>query len=67
MTTFAMVIGVVPLAFATGAGAEGRIQIGWVILGGMLLGTAFTLFFVPVMYSFLSRSSAHLKISKSIK
>lgn len=65
MTTFAMVIGVVPLAFATGAGAEGRIQIGWVILGGMLLGTAFTLFFVPVMYSFLSRSSAHVKISNN--
>ena len=56
MTTFAMVIGVIPLAFSTGAGSEARIQIGWTILGGMLLGTIFTLFFVPVMYSVLARS-----------
>lgn len=56
MTTFAMVIGVIPLAFSTGAGAESRIQIGWTILGGMLLGTIFTLFFVPVMYSILART-----------
>ena len=39
MTTGAMVLGAVPLAFATGAGAESRHQIGWVIVGGMLLGT----------------------------
>ncbi len=53
MTTGAMVLGAVPLAFSTGAGAESRQQIGWVIVGGLLLGTLFTLFVVPTVYSLL--------------
>jgi multidrug efflux pump len=55
MTTGAMVLGAVPLAFATGAGAESRIQIGWVIVGGMSLGTLLTIFVVPTMYSLFAR------------
>nr|WP_316638709.1 efflux RND transporter permease subunit [uncultured Roseateles sp.] len=55
MTTGAMVLGAVPLALASGAGAESRQQIGWVIVGGMSLGTALTLFVVPTMYSLLAR------------
>ena len=47
MTTGAMVLGSVPLALATGAGAESRQAIGWVIVGGLLLGTLLTLFVVP--------------------
>lgn len=54
MTTGAMVLGAVPLAFAAGAGAEARHQIGWVIVGGMSFGTVFTLFVVPVFYLLLS-------------
>ena len=54
MTTGAMVLGAVPLAIATGAGAEARHQIGWVIVGGMSFGTVFTLFIVPVFYLLLS-------------
>ena len=54
MTTGAMVLGAVPLALATGAGAESREQIGWVIVGGMLLGTLFTLFIVPTVYLLLA-------------
>ena len=54
MTTGAMVLGAVPLAFATGAGAEARHQIGWVIVGGMSFGTIFTLLIVPVVYLLLS-------------
>ncbi len=54
MTTGAMVLGAVPLAVATGAGAEARHQIGWVVAGGMSFGTVFTLFVVPVVYLFLS-------------
>ena len=54
MTTGAMVLGAVPLAFASGAGAEARHQIGWVIVGGMSFGTVFTLFVVPVVYLLLS-------------
>ena len=53
MTTAAMVLGAVPLALANGAGAELRQQIGWVIVGGMSFGTLFTLFIVPVMYTYL--------------
>lgn len=55
MTTFAMVFGTLPLALATGASAESRRQIGYVIVGGMSLGTLFTLFFIPVIYCLLSR------------
>ncbi|HEX5867221.1 MAG TPA: efflux RND transporter permease subunit [Beijerinckiaceae bacterium] len=55
MTTGAMVLGAVPLAIASGAGAESRSQIGWVIVGGMTFGTLLTLFVVPVAYSFLAR------------
>jgi len=55
MTTAAMVLGAVPLAMATGAGAETRHPIGWVIVGGMMLGTILTLFVVPAVYSLLSR------------
>ena len=55
MTTGAMVLGALPLALATGAGAESRRQIGWVIVGGMLLGTLLTLFVVPTAYTLLAR------------
>jgi len=55
MTTAAMVLGAVPLAFAAGAGAESRHPIGWVIVGGLLVGTLFTLFVIPVAYTFLAR------------
>jgi multidrug efflux pump len=58
MTTGAMVLGAVPLAIATGAGAESRKQIGWVIVGGMTLGTLLTIFVVPTMYTLLARKHA---------
>lgn len=54
MTTAAMVLGAVPLAFARGAGAVSRQQIGWVIIGGMLVGTIFTLFVVPTIYTYIA-------------
>lgn len=50
MTTLAMLLGALPLALATGAGAESRQQMGLIILGGMSLGTLLTLFVVPVAY-----------------
>jgi len=55
MTTAAMVFGVMPLLFASGAGAQARISIGIVITFGMLVGTLFTLFVVPVIYSYVAR------------
>ncbi|MGE0496364.1 MAG: efflux RND transporter permease subunit [Ramlibacter sp.] len=57
MTTGAMVLGALPLALAHGAGAESRIQIGWVIVGGMSLGTALTVFVVPTMYLLFARGT----------
>lgn len=56
MTTAAMILGVVPLILASGAGATGRFDIGIVIASGMLIGTSFTLFVVPTMYTFLAKN-----------
>lgn len=61
MTTGAMILGAVPLAIATGAGAEGREAIGWVIVGGMGFGTLLTLFVVPVVY-LLPGSEHHISV-----
>lgn len=55
MTTGAMVLGAIPLALAAGAGAESRQSIGWVIVGGILVGTFFTLFVIPAVYTWLAR------------
>ena len=57
MTTGAMVLGALPLAWATGAGAESRQQIGWVIVGGMSLGTLLTIFVVPTVYTLFARKA----------
>lgn len=54
MTTAAMVLGVIPLILATGAGAVGRYNIGLVIFTGLSIGTLFTLFVVPAMYMLLA-------------
>ncbi|MCB1630981.1 MAG: efflux RND transporter permease subunit [Pseudomonadales bacterium] len=58
MTTAAMVFGVIPLLLASGAGAQARTSIGIVITFGMLVGTLFTLFVVPVIYSYVARRHA---------
>ena len=63
MTTGAMVLGSVPLALSVGAGAESRSAIGWVIVGGMSIGTLLTLIVVPVIYLFIGgrkRESAQM-------
>jgi multidrug efflux pump len=58
MTTAAMVLGVLPLVTATGAGAAGRFNMGLVIMTGISIGTLFTLFVVPAMYMFLAAEHA---------
>ena len=55
MTAFSMILGTMPLALATGAGAESRHQIGWVVAGGLLVGTFFSIYVVPMAYSFIAR------------
>ena len=55
MTSFAFILGVLPLVFATGAGALGRRSVGTTIVGGMLLSTVLNLIFIPVLYVLLRR------------
>jgi multidrug efflux pump len=55
MTTFAMVFGVFPLIFSHGAGSVSRHNVGLVIAFGMAIGTCFTLFVVPTMYTYLAK------------
>jgi multidrug efflux pump len=57
MTTAAMVLGVAPLLYASGAGAAARFSMGLVIASGMSIGTIFTLFVVPMFYTFISRET----------
>ena len=54
MTTAAMVTGLIPLLLASGAGAASRFSIAVVIVAGMSIGTLFTLFVLPVIYTFLA-------------
>ena len=53
MTSFAFILGVLPLYFATGAGALGRHSVGTAVVGGMLLSTVLNLAFIPVLYVLL--------------
>ena len=55
MTTAAMVVGMVPLLIASGAGAASRFSIGLVIAAGMTIGTMFTLFVTPAVYTYVAR------------
>jgi multidrug efflux pump len=65
MTTAAMVVGLVPLVTATGAGAASRFSIGLVVVAGMSIGTMFTLFVLPAVYTVLAKD--HLAASRSIR
>jgi multidrug efflux pump len=58
MTTAAMALAVVPLITAEGAGAAARYSMGLVIFTGLLVGTIFTLFVVPMFYTLISRPDA---------
>lgn len=64
MTTAAMVLGVIPLIFANGAGALSRYNIGLVIATGISIGTLFTLFVVPAMYLLIAEERRGEEISK---
>ncbi|MEO8962406.1 MAG: multidrug efflux RND transporter permease subunit [Ginsengibacter sp.] len=55
MTSLAFILGVLPLAFATGAAAESRRTIGWTVFGGMMAATSLAIFVVPVLYVLITR------------
>ena len=55
MTSMAFILGVLPLAFASGAGAVARRTLGWTVFGGMVAATLLAVFFVPVLYVAITR------------
>jgi HAE1 family hydrophobic/amphiphilic exporter-1 len=61
MTSIATICGAMPLVFASGAGAASRNSIGLVIVGGMTIGTFFTMFVIPVLYQTFKKENAILK------
>jgi multidrug efflux pump len=67
MTTGAMVLGVMPLIFASGAGAVSRYNMGLVIASGLAIGTLFTLFVVPAMYMLLGADHSHEARAKALQ
>jgi multidrug efflux pump subunit AcrB len=56
MTSLAFILGVAPLLFASGAGAEARKTIGFTVFGGMLGATSLAIFIVPVLFYLITKS-----------
>lgn len=65
MTSISTILGLLPLMFATGEGANGRIAMGTAVVGGLLISTLLTLFVIPVMYIYFSTDREALKIKKN--
>ena len=59
MTTISTTFGILPLALALGAGAESRMPMGIAVIGGLLIGTLFTLYIIPAMYAYLSSTDVN--------
>ncbi len=66
MTSFAFILGVMPLVFATGAGALGRHSVGTTIVGGMLVSTILNLFFIPALYVILKTALGRFSRKKPV-
>ena len=64
MTSLAFILGVLPLAFATGAAAESRKTIGWTVFGGMLSATTLAIFVVPVLFVLITKFAYGKKLKK---
>ena len=64
MTSLAFILGVLPLAFATGAAAESRKTIGWTVFGGMIAATTLAIFVVPVLFALITRLSYGKKLKR---
>lgn len=64
MTSASTVLGLLPLMFATGEGANGRIAMGTAVVGGMLFSTLLTMFIVPAIYTYVSTNLVHKKIKR---
>jgi len=67
MTSFSTILGMLPLVFANGEGANGRIAMGVAVVGGMLVSTLLTLLVVPTMYIYMATDrKAHEQKNKNI-
>jgi HAE1 family hydrophobic/amphiphilic exporter-1 len=64
MTSLAFILGVLPLAFASGAAAESRKTIGWTVFGGMLAATTLAIFVVPVLFVLITKISYGRKVKR---
>ena len=64
MTSLAFILGVLPLAFASGAAAESRKTIGWTVFGGMISATTLAIFVVPVLFVLITKISYGKKLKK---
>jgi len=62
MTSFATILGILPIALALGAGSESRVSMGIAVIGGMLFATILTLFVIPAIYTYLSSKEARAAI-----
>jgi multidrug efflux pump len=60
MTSLSTVLGILPIALAIGAGSESRISMGIAVIGGLIFATGLTLFIIPAVYSYFSRSTAEV-------
>lgn len=67
MTSLAFILGVLPLAFASGAAAESRKTIGWTVFGGMLAATSLAIFVVPVLFVLIEKFSMGKKKKREIR
>lgn len=67
MTSIATIVGAVPLVLASGAGAESRNSIGIVVVGGMLIGTLFTIFVIPVLYQMFKKGKTFPSLANEMK
>jgi HAE1 family hydrophobic/amphiphilic exporter-1 len=67
MTSFAFILGVLPLALATGAGAQARSTIGWTVLGGMFFATLLGIFIIPVLYVVITKIAYRKRLKNEVK
>ncbi len=61
MTSFAFIFGIVPLVFASGAGAESRHSLGTAVFGGMLVSTLLNLFLIPLLYIIIAGAEERMR------
>ncbi|MGF1670363.1 MAG: efflux RND transporter permease subunit, partial [Balneolaceae bacterium] len=64
MTSISTILGILPIALALGAGAESRMSMGIAVIGGLLIGSIFTLYVIPAIYSYFASEKEMIEIDK---